>query len=231
MAPQLGPTIAQGAFALFLLACVPGYAVCGGWSCTPTARGWWGGLWRGAAGGLLGLLVASLVAILRHPDYPRLGPPEHTALLYLVPAFAIAIANCLALARYGAAHAVPNVAPERLATFQRRARRLLVGGTLLAGVLIVGRYQLFVWPPHRALPWSATEVHEEAETEWLLPDYGYELSARITPAAFEDYLRDVGLDERDRVEGPGRRYLEESGQERFAVSYADGRLHVSSGAW
>ncbi len=50
-----------------------------------------------------------------------------------------------------------------------------------------------VWPLLRALPSSATDVHEWSREDGFLPDYTYLLRARITPEEFQSYVQARGL--------------------------------------
>jgi hypothetical protein len=44
------------------------------------------------------------------------------------------------------------------------------------------------WGFRRELPWTAGDIHEDYETDALLPDYSYQLKARITEAEFQVYI-------------------------------------------
>ena len=126
----------------------------------------------------------------------------------------------------------------------------------LAGVLIVARYQFCVWPPHRALPWSATEVHELALTDGFLPDFSYQLKARIPPDALDASIQELGLTGHgvevlpsparpeavwgptfasnpwwDPPEGLGQHWRQESRDFRVEAWYHDGWLYVSASEW
>ena len=49
------------------------------------------------------------------------------------------------------------------------------------------------WAFRRALPWSASDVHEWIWSETLLPDYSYHLKARVTEEEFGRYTARFGL--------------------------------------
>ena len=49
-------------------------------------------------------------------------------------------------------------------------------------------YYLFTWEFRKALPWSARDVREYYETDSFLPDYSYQLKARITEQQFHEYI-------------------------------------------
>jgi hypothetical protein len=62
----------------------------------------------------------------------------------------------------------------------------LVVALYLSGIALC--YSMFTWEFRKALPWSAREIHECYMTEPLLPDYSYQLKARITEHEFRDYI-------------------------------------------
>lgn len=240
-------TITQAAFALFLLCCIPGFGVCGGLVCEFTRLRWFGGLAVGALGGFVGLCTSAVLAGARHPRYPLEGPPEHTALLYLIPAFVVGVGVVAGLERYGRTRQREDADAATVAANLRRGKLLLRGGVSLAVVLILGTYSLFVWPFHRALPWGATQVREETWTEGFLPDYTYTLKARISEDEFRSYVEALELTPyvaeggveggASDVGGPewwdpppcaeGTTYVYSRGTEQLVARYGDGWLYVS----
>ncbi len=50
-------------------------------------------------------------------------------------------------------------------------------------------YQLFVFPAHKDLPWSATGVRDDYRRwELFLPDFRYRLKARLSEADFTAWV-------------------------------------------
>jgi len=49
------------------------------------------------------------------------------------------------------------------------------------------------WGFRRELPWSAKDVHERYDSDVLLPDYSYNLKAKITQGEFRLYVTKFGL--------------------------------------
>lgn len=54
-------------------------------------------------------------------------------------------------------------------------------------------HEMNVWPQRRALPESASDVHEWFWDDGFLPDYSYYLKARIGPDEFRPYVGKLGL--------------------------------------
>jgi hypothetical protein len=78
------------------------------------------------------------------------------------------------------------------AIVNRAIRRTVIVLTVLAG-LAWAWHELNVWPLRRALPWSATDIHEWSREDGFLPDYTYLLKAKITPEEFRSYVHARGL--------------------------------------
>jgi len=63
------------------------------------------------------------------------------------------------------------------------------------------------WSFRRELPWSAKDVHEKSSADGVLPDYDYQLKARITEPEFQVYIAKSKLTPQTRTrqydESPG----------------------------
>jgi hypothetical protein len=89
---------------------------------------------------------------------------------------------------------------------RRRALALALGAVLVCGGVVLWRLRgAGEWGFRRALPASASDVHEASWEDDLLPDYQYCLKARITCAEFDAYARRFAL----TPAAPGRVYDDE----------------------
>jgi hypothetical protein len=52
---------------------------------------------------------------------------------------------------------------------------------------------MFTWSFRKKLPWSATDIHEIYWTDFPLPDYSYNLKAKISESQFLKYISKFGL--------------------------------------
>ncbi|MCP4782285.1 MAG: hypothetical protein GY903_30980 [Fuerstiella sp.] len=63
--------------------------------------------------------------------------------------------------------------------------------------LLLGRYYLFEWPLRRALPWSASSIHEHSWDDGFLPDYTYHLRADLSCDQYMNYASRLDLHPHD----------------------------------
>jgi len=63
------------------------------------------------------------------------------------------------------------------------------------------------WSFRRELPWSAGDIHEKSSADGVLPDYDYQLKARITEPEFQVYIAKFKL----TPHTPSRQYDESPG--------------------
>lgn len=185
-------TVTQAAFLLFGLGIAPGFGLAGALAGRGTRlRARWGAA-LGAGAAWLGLGASGVAAIASFPRYPLEGPPEHVALLFLIPGFVCGVLAVLATI------ALPAVASDGAAERERarrEARSLLFAGVGASALLLLGVWWLFAWPFNRALPWSARAVRESGWTDGFLPDFSYCLKARVPEAEVGPFLARVGLTE------------------------------------
>lgn len=243
-------TATQAAFAFFLLVVAPSSGVCGAVLCRGTKLGAFRGLVLGTAASWASLAFAGLVAALVHPRYPREGPPEHTAMLFLVPAYLLGIGAVVALSRRAR-----RDAPERSA---RPGLTLLAIGTAASVLVVAALYVVLVPPFHKALPWGARDVRESHRADGFLSDYACCLKARVSPEQFAGYVARFGLtphtesrvytddklwltwsQPQDRSDSAwwnppaieaGRTYVAQAGDEWVLAAYKDGWVYVSGGS-
>jgi len=182
-------TVTQSAYAFFLLIVAPWFGLSGAQRARGTRIGAPWGLVIGAGFAWAGLAMSGVLAVLVYPQYPHKGPPEHVALLTLVPAHLVAVVGRLALGRL-----VDRCSDD--ASRHRPLRRelwRLSFGVAASGLAIVGIYHLFIYPEDRALPWGAREVHRNLWSDGFLPDFSYHMKVQVSAEEARDYMARVGL--------------------------------------
>jgi hypothetical protein len=73
----------------------------------------------------------------------------------------------------------------------QRYRRIAIWLAILCAVLTIGAWgwrEMNVRPMRRALPSTATDIHEFDRSDGFLPDYSYYLKARISSDEFQTYV-------------------------------------------
>jgi hypothetical protein len=143
-------------------------------------KSWLKGLLVGSGAVIIALCACGLLAALLFPEYPRKRVPELLANAFTLPAAAAGV---------GAIWFVSKARAES-------KRFCILASAAVLVVYVVGlaiSYQVFTWPFRKALPWSAKDVHEWYMTDGLLPDYSYQLKARVTEEQFRRYIARFGL--------------------------------------
>lgn len=249
-------TATQVAFAFVVLVVAPGFGLCGSVTCRQTRLGRTRGFALATLASWLGLALSGVIAALYFPRYPVEGPPEHAAMMFVVPSFVVGIGAVLLLSRLVPAR--PDAGD--IASDRRHARRLLLAGVSLSSLMVATIYFWLVTPMHKALPWGARHVRESYWADGFLPDYSYCLKARISEDEFPGYVARLGLTphtqarshedptspwlgwahpfDLDRATESGRwwdpppieagkTYVAQSGDEWILAAYKDGWLYVS----
>jgi len=168
-------TWAQGTFAYCFGILVPVVGVLSALRLRRERRPWFKGFIFASGAMFLALVFCCLIAKLCFPHYSNQHPPELIANAFTVPSVVAGIAVIWYVSN-------TRLGSRRFCTFASALVLVLyLGGLLLC-------YEAFTWSFRKALPWSAREVHESYMTDTLLPDYGYQLKARITEKEFRDYI-------------------------------------------
>jgi hypothetical protein len=173
-------TWAQGTFAFCFGILVPMVGLVSAMRHKREGKSRFNGFVLGSGAMFLALAACSLLAILCFPKYPRQEVPELLANAFTLPGLAAAIAVIWLVPRK----------PIGSLWFCQMASVIAVV-LYLAGVALC--YEAFTWPFRRALPWSAHQVHEWYWTDTLIPDYSYQLKAKITEEEFRRYVTRFGL--------------------------------------
>jgi len=85
--------------------------------------------------------------------------------------------------------------PDPARKMRLRFGRLLLVLAIVSALAAVG----FLWfrpdqmPARRALPFGAEGIHEWYRSNGFLPDYSYQLKAKITEEQFRQYVSNLGL--------------------------------------
>jgi hypothetical protein len=174
-------TWAQGTFAFCFGILVPLVGILCAARLKRERKPWLKGLILGSATTFLALVGCCFIAVFCYPHYRTLQqPPELLANAFALPGVAAGIA------------AVWFVSDARTAS--RRFCTIASVGLLITYIGGLGLcHEAFTWPFRKALPWSAQDIHEWCVAETLLPDYSYQLKARISEQQFRDYIARFGL--------------------------------------
>jgi hypothetical protein len=128
----------------------------------------------------LTLLCCCFIATLIFPHYPHQQVPELLANAFTLPGMAVGVAAIWYVSK-------PRIASKRFCmVISALAIALYFSGVVLC-------YHAFTWSVRKALPWSASSIQESYWSEFLLPDYSYQLKARITEDQFRSYITKFGL--------------------------------------
>lgn len=186
-------TWAQGTFAFGFGILVPAVGILGAMRLKREERNWIKGFTVAAGATLLALIGSCVVAVLLFPRYPHQQVPELLANAFTFPGVLVGIGSIWFVPRARAA-----------------SRNFCAGASIIVAVLYIGGlaacYELFTWPFRKALPWTATDIHEWYWSETLLPDYSYYLKAKVTENQFRTYVARFGL----TPHAPDRAYSESS---------------------
>jgi len=137
---------------------------------------WLKGFILGSGATFLGLVGCCFIAVFCYPHYPtRQHPPELIANAFTLPGFAVGVAALWAIS-----------------DARNTSKRFCIFASVVMLAAYLGAlglcYEVFTWTFRKALPWSAGDVHEWYQTDTLLPDYGYQLKARVSERQFRDYI-------------------------------------------
>jgi hypothetical protein len=147
------------------------------------------GFFFGAALMFFAMIGCCVLAKASFPHYPNQDVSEWVANAFTLPAILAVMAT----------FKWPPPNPERKAFFKRWAFVLVSAYVLGIGFT---RWST-LWPHRRALPWSASEIHERSCTDMLLPDFDYYLKAKISRPEFLEYVGKFGLEKEIAAEEYG----------------------------
>ena len=83
--------------------------------------------------------------------------------------------------------------PHTPKQFRPHLRSWITIVCICLGLTVWGWRILTVSPLRRALPWSASEIQEWSWSDGFLPDYSYQLKARISHEHFQSYVESLKL--------------------------------------
>ena len=193
--------------------------LCVGWS-KNQVRPWLQHCVRGCVISLLALIVMGGVARMVFPTYPDPNDriPEPLALTFTVPVLLISLFFVMREA---------GIAKESKWVKRSKAGILLL--VYCSGVYL--SYEGTVWSYRRALPWAASEIEEHYWADPLLPDYSYQLRAKISEEQFFEYVKKFDLSPDSAAEAGEYFYSAQEGDWRMSASYSGGYLEVSAYVW
>lgn len=201
-------TWAQGTFAYCFGILVPAVGIVTGRKRRREAKSWFLGFVLGSGTTFIAFVACCVIAHWCFPQYPNKQISELLANAFTLP---------IVVAGIAAVWLVSSRPPQP-------KRFCYNASALLLALYLVGLglcHYLFTWGFRQALPWSARDVHEAYWTDSLLPDYTYQLKARITEQQFREYISKFHL----TPHTPTRTYSDDSP----CLSW--GNVQVSKADW